>query len=242
MNIMKHADLFNKNTMTVFTDASCIKIHPDDKKYLTSSAVQVYIADRIISSEVYLFKESTISIAELFAVYKGVLSAYQLLNENIQITHLFSDSSYSISGLTDWLKKWVYSGKDTVFYNSKSIDVANQQFYHAIISFINYYSFNIRFHKVRGHIDINIISEVEKAGHYINTNNYLFKENNLDENCIYTICKRNNLVDNLANSTLMGNLSNAESFQSTKDVLPIYFLDTTASNYLHYINNIKYNI
>lgn len=250
MQIMTENDLFNDDIVTIFTDASSIVSPYPYNRYITSSGVMVYIGNNLVHSSVYLFKDSTISIAELFAVQQGVRIGYQIAKENRKnISFLFSDSSYSISGLTNWLQNWVNNSINCVFINSSRQEVSHQHIFQSIISFINYYNYNIRFVKIKGHIHENNNTDFDfldlkffNACKYINTKNYVFNSVNLTSNAINIIAKRNNLVDQLAASSIE-NLPHdcISNLPSAVESFPIQFLDIDKIGYENYIKNIKYS-
>lgn len=228
-------DLFNDNIVSIFTDASSKR--QNNGKYTTASAVMIYIGQQLVQSNVFVFKDSTISIGELFAVYQGIIMGYEISKiHDKEISFLYSDSKYAISGLTEWLSGWVTNSQDNVFINSSFREVANQKFFHAAVSFIFNNNYNIRLVKTRGHVDNE--ASLKTAIKYINSENYVFNDVSLNDQTVREISDKNNLVDVLARDSISGEL-NMSFIPSAENIFPIYFMNTTFSVFCNYANNIS---
>lgn len=238
MQLLTTQELFNDNIVTIFTDASSIS--QENGRYLTSSAVAVFIGYRMIKSCEFIFKDSTISIAELFAVYQGVKMGYEVAQEyGIKTSFLFSDSKYSIDGLTEWLGSWVKKSHNGVFVNSNKTEVAHQHIFQSIMYFINNTNYNIRFVKIKGHV--NTEKELCNAINYINKNNYVFRSVRIDYHTVDEISRRNDLVDMISRESITGlPKSFISRIPSASNAFPIQFLGIGFEDYIKYINNIKY--
>ena len=238
MEVLTLPELFNDEIITVFTDASSIA--QKHGKYITASAVVVFLGNKIINTGVYSFKDSTISVAELFAVYQGVIMGYQVAKYyDKKISFLFSDSSFAISGLTNWLQSWIMKHDDGLFYNSSGGIVAHQHLFQSVISFINMTEYNVRLVKIRGHVSTD--NNLSKAITYINNNNYAFSSVFLQRTVVHEISRRNNLVDEIARKSITDMTEEQQlSLPSAESAFPVHFLGINSADYNKYIKLINY--
>ena len=240
MNLISKEDIFNNKIVNIFTDASSFL--QENGKYITCSSVMVYVGDQLIRSEKLVFRDSTISIAELFAVYRGIVLGYEVSKLfNIEISFLFSDSAYSICGLTEWLESWVRNSSNGIMMNTSNKEVANQKIFHEAISFIVKKKYNIRLVKIRGHVDNS--DDMIKAIRYINDKNYVFRHVKVDKNTVEEISKRNNLVDADAKKAAAYCFRlDRKSIPQASLIFPIHFFETTWEVFEEYCYYIKLNI
>lgn len=199
MNEIGVNEIFNERNFTVFTDASSIR--QPNGKYITSSAYMIYIGDNLIGSGVHIFRDSTISIGELYAVLQGVYNSFILYNElKPTNVYLFSDSKYSISSLTEWFPRWAKESIDGCLMSYSGKEVMNQQIIQSIISFILLNNYEIKLLKIRGHVENE--KKLTVAKEYIEKNNLIFQRRGISESVNNKICYLNNMVDLLARNSI----------------------------------------
>ena len=74
--MINEKDIFNENTLVVFTDGSIYTTH--DGKVISSSGSIIIHGDNVMYNEPIILKESTNNIAELIAIYTGLYKTISL--------------------------------------------------------------------------------------------------------------------------------------------------------------------
>ena len=100
---MRKIDLFNDNSVCIFTDASLCK--KDNITYICSG-VCVYMNDLLVNQVYEILVDCTIQQGELYAILLGVREAVKYTNIFKSI-RLFSDSLTSILALRERLFRWI---------------------------------------------------------------------------------------------------------------------------------------
>lgn len=192
-------NIFNQNTLNIFTDASIIK---ENGNFTAASGYISIIGKDIVDSDVKHLISATNNIGELVAIKMGVTSAIHLksMYPNITTINLFSDSKISIFSLREWIFNWVKKVKDRVMYNSSNIPVENQHYILSIIYLILENDLSINFYHLKSHC---IISN-EK--HIYAFKRSFVKENrlscNISDQLVYEFIKNNSFIDNIVYRSL----------------------------------------
>lgn len=109
----------------------------------------------IYAYEKLKFEPNTNNKAEIYAIIKGLflLENNYTLNNNFVKDKLtiYSDSAYTINGITNWINGWRANG----WINSKKEPVKNKELWQELDNAIEYFKnyFDIEFVKVKGHSD-----------------------------------------------------------------------------------------
>ena len=101
------------------------------------------------------FKPNTNNKAEIYAVIRGLellFKNYNPFDSNDFVKNkliIYSDSSYLINGITNWINGWRANG----WINSKKEPVKNKEFWENLDNKIKFFEqeFDIEFVKVKGH-------------------------------------------------------------------------------------------
>lgn len=240
-------DLFNNNTIVVFTDGS---VYKDNQNTTYSSSANILAhKNTIYNSNPLILKESTNNIGELMAIYQGIYNAYSLYNIlikkgiEIKYIYLFSDSKYCIDGLTSWLIKWVYNqiNKELIGYSGKP--VINQNIFQNIIQLILQLKIPIRLFKTRGHMDCNSKnreSNFNKLRNYLHLSNYdILSMDICDDILIDILIKLNTKVDQNAYS-VFANKDLCLNTICANNAFPIQYMGITKSQLKEYFNIINF--
>ena len=226
----KLPDLFNNNTVNIFTDSSVTT--KNGVTYSSSGAIAVYGKGAIVDRDVLILRDSTNNIGELLAVFLGLLLMVKLRPTfSDQKYNLFSDSSFSIRGLTDWLPNWYRNSIDEVFMNSSHREVSHYLIFQIIIRFIVNNNLNITMNRVRGHIDTRSDKQIKIATDYFNHSNYIAENKPFAESTVEAISFYNNYIDEYTRDQFNSNkkeysieqLFPMEIIHMDQDILSKYF-------------------
>ena len=234
--MLQVGDIFNKNTINIFADASVFKtglIKQDGKEYMITCPGMVAVAtnpvEHIIIDNACYVEPGTNNSGEIKAIRLGIMAALKY-RDCFQTINLFSDSGICMQGLRTWIKGWVNNQVDGILYSSSGSEVVNQTTFKNIIYDIIQNNLNINLYHQRGHVNINNIDSIKKA------KNDFIKFNNLncdvDLNLITQISYFNNLVDDMTRKHL-------QAYDNTQ---PIVYVSPAMSrnNYINKQNMNKY--
>lgn len=115
------------------------------------------------------FNPNTNNKAEIFAITQGL----NLLYENYKVTEnefvkpilkIYSDSAYTINGITNWINSWRANG----WINSKKEPVKNKELWQELDNLVEITKkyFDIEFIKVKGHVGIELNEECDRLANY----------------------------------------------------------------------------
>lgn len=183
--------------LEVYTDAS-IKTYPNGRTFGCSGAICPTTGESIYS----INPDTTNNKSELRAIYIGVQLIKDIIDRNPMYNeiYLYSDSQFSIFGLTKWMYGWSRTLKDNVIYGSNKEPVKNQQMFYEILTFLCIHNIKINFRHQSGHVNFNDAMSLMNA-------NEVFRKSNgyyLNERDIYKISFYNDLVDKSTRSKLEG--------------------------------------
>jgi len=202
---MKLTDIFNDNSVCIFTDSS-FKNMSNDKNIavgITAPSICIYIGTDIVYQDFYILHNSTTQQGELYAILMGVMKSY--LYKDYKNIRLFSDSQVSIFGIRDRIFKWVRSTKEGKNILGENGSIKNQDYIMDIVYYILYNNIPIEFYHVKGHVKKSYDSILKAKNTFKNSNNIIEA---VDDALIYMISSANNYVDNYSTDMLYSNLNN----------------------------------
>lgn len=199
---MHYNNIFNNNTINVFTDGSVIT-NPITNETIGCPGSLIVKTDNdnseVIDTNFIIIRNATNNITELYAILLGLYSVVYLdLHKKYNI-NLFSDSQLCINSLRTWIFNWVNNMHDNVMYGSAGTPVSNQQIISHIISFIYTNEIKINLYHQKGHVT-STKDSIKNACSVFMTSNKLF---NVDERFIIKISDFNNEIDILTKRELI---------------------------------------
>jgi len=220
---MNYEDIFNKNTLNIFTDASISKIGNETVgcSGCIATTTDNYGKSIIVDEFYFINRDTTNNDSELKAIHAGIYKAIQYRNNYKQI-NLFSDSLVSVKGLKEWIFNWINNMKLGVLYGSSG-EVKNQELIKSIISDIITSQLQIKIYHQKGHIKINDYDDLLKA------QRIFLRENNITAplELIKDLCYYNDIVDNTSRQRLLIYVSDkTQSLQLQKNPIS-HLIDTT---------------
>lgn len=182
-------------TLEIFTDASIRKF---DKRTFGCSGA---IAPLENVAKYTINPDSTNNRSELVAVYLGIQLAIEIRNNNpTKYTdfYIYSDSQFSIFGLTKWIYGWIRTSKNGIMYGSNGQPVKNQDLFKMILSYLVLNKIKIHFFHQAGHVKYTNIKALQAANEVFHTSNgfYLRPED------IFKISFYNDIVDKTSRAKL----------------------------------------
>ena len=203
---MKLNDLFNEESICIFTDSS-FKNESKNKNIAigtTAPAVCIYNGMNLIMQDFKILHNSTTQQGELYAILIGVMKSY--LYRNFKYIRLFSDSQVSIFGIRDRIFKWVRETNEGKNILGENGNIKNQNYIMDIIYYILSNNIPIELYHVKGHVkkSYDSISHAKKVFQISNNIN-----ENIDDALIYMISDANNDVDNFSTRMLNQYINNS---------------------------------
>lgn len=185
---MNYNNIFNRQTLNIFTDASKKTINnismgcPGYVLVGTDEEGKSYIIEQGSTIEY----NSTNNNSEYKAILLGLEAALKYRN-NYSFINLFSDSKISVYGLREWfINNWsIYQGQ----LIGSSGPVSNQDVICRIIHFIMDNNFRVNLYHQKGHVNDKIL---EKAINVFKESNYL---SYVDPKLVAVISYYNDIVD-----------------------------------------------
>ena len=189
-------DIFNPETLNIFTDASIKTIKNIDETLGCPGAICVGTnlngSTYIIDEAYFIERHATNNSSEIKAVSLGISKALQYRN-NFKYINLFSDSMICIHGLREWLYNWLRCIYNGTMYSSSGKPVANQQTFASILNTIVMNNLYINLYHQKGHVSvINNDSLINAANVFKKTN---FIQDDISLDLISLLSGYNNMVD-----------------------------------------------
>lgn len=177
--------------LEICADAST-KTYSNKRVFGCSGVIEI----NSMQEEYLISPDSTNNRSELLAVYLGCKLAKKLVEqygkENIEDIILYSDSQFSIFGLTRWMDDWILSSaNDGIMYSSSGKAVSHQELFKMIIIYLMSNHLKIHMRHQLGHVNINSEYMLAKANRLFKTSNGYF----LKPEDIYKISYYNNYID-----------------------------------------------
>ena len=200
-------DLFNENSICIFTDSS-FKNMSNDKNVaigVTAPTICIYKKFELIEQDFKILYNSTTQQGELYAILLGVMKSN--LYRNYKHIRLFSDSQVSIFGIRDRIFKWVRATKEGKQFLGENGYIKNQDYIMNIIDYILSNNIPIEFYHVKGHVKKSYESLINAKRVFQTSNNI---NGYIDDALIYMISDANDIVDNYSTEILNKNIHNPE--------------------------------
>lgn len=218
--------LFNPDTLNIFTDASTIEIDKTQGLYRTSAGAVCVMTSpdgetRIINEVCTVIENSTNNFGELFGIYSGVLKALEYRYQFNRI-NIISDSQFAVYGLTRWIWNWRNNIQDDMYMNSSGKEVVNQDLFKRIINLILYNGLYINIYHQKGHC----------LNHPGRSKRTFFTSNGIELNLVESrlIGKYNDYVDRYSRKQLQ--------IKGADIVFPLYYYgDFNKGSYRKLVNN-----
>lgn len=195
--------------LNIFTDASITKTIYGET---IGCAGAICMENRnIVKYEI--FRDSTNNISEISAIKLGVLIALEN-RDSFDKFNIWSDSQWSVFGLTKWIKSWTNNAIDYRLINSSGEYVKNQQIFLSIIKLIVDNNIPINFYHIKGHVTPSSIKSIDHA------TSVFYKSNGIriSRDKIYSAVQMNNLVDNTTRK-LLDRWKTVEPIKLTRGVI-----------------------
>lgn len=162
--MLQYKDIFNPETLNIFTDASIKKIGDETLGCPGVVCVITYYngSNDILDTAYYVERYATNNSSEIKAISLGVAKALQY-RHRFKTINLFSDSRICIQGLREWIFNWVNCINNGMMCSSSGEPVANQNTFASIVHTILANDLKINFYHQKGHVSINSKSSVDKA-------------------------------------------------------------------------------
>lgn len=187
-------EIFNRNTLNIFTDAS-VKV---GDRPVACTGYQSYINTSIVDTNTQYVETSSPDIAELNAIKMGILSAIRIKNSNPKVTsiNLFSDSRNCIL----WLKEitWFNSTSSGVLKIPKNIYKEHKIYLLDIVDLIILNRLEINLYYIKGHYNRDDLTKFKNS--FVRINELSFT---ITDDLAALIVKNNTVVDNMVYTKLM---------------------------------------
>lgn len=235
---LKYNDIFNKDTLNIFTDASIVKV--SEETIGCPGVVMVAMNEQnmleVIHTQEFIVNHSTNNDSEIRAIHAGILCGLGYINKFKNI-NLFSDSNICIQGLKDWIFNWINCINNNIMYSSSGMPVANQEVFLAIVNTIVNSNFKINLYHQKGHVNINNKSSLIKA------KNSMLRSNKLDDidmDLIIQLSVYNDMVDLLTKDLLKNYIMTYKYEERKKTMFVLSDLGYTTCKISDY-KNLIYN-
>lgn len=184
----------------IFTDASIITtVHNET---IGCSGAICMEDNNLNKFEIH--RDSTNNISEISAIRLAVELA---IENNLSYVNIWSDSQWSIFGLTKWIKSWFNNMDNYILKNSSGESVKNQQIFLSIIKMIINNKIHVNFYHIKGHVNVYDIKSINHAISVFNKSNGI----SISREKMYHAVNMNNMVDMQTRTML----------QNFKDVPPM---------------------
>ena len=231
---MKLKDLFNEESICIFTDSSFKNLSKDKNIAIgvTAPAVCIYNGTNLIDQTFNILHNTTTQQGELNAILLGVMKSY--FYRNYKHIRLFSDSQVSIFGIRDRIFKWVRLTNEGQNILGDNGTIKNQDYIMDIIYYILSNNIPLELYHVKGHVKQSY-SSISHAKKVFQSSNYI--NENIDDALIYMMSEANNTVDKYSTDMLNQNLYNP--IYDTSNLKPCISLGYTRFDTKKYYDLIK---
>lgn len=188
-------DIFNKESINIFTDASIY--HLANGEYMGAPGCIVVYDNQVIETDCYITDDTTNNNSEIKAIRLGVTHALKY-NGKYKL-RLFSDSQICVFGLREWIYKWKVDKTGATLISTSGTPVANQDIFLEVANYIVMNNLEIELFHQRGHIALTSPDSVIKATDDFNRFNY---NCNADIELVKQLSYYNNMVDDMTRQHL----------------------------------------
>lgn len=185
--ILKKLDMFNKNSICIFTDASYTNFNGTNS---VCSGACVYFKDLLIDQTFDIMHNSTVQKGELHAILLGVQKAFEY--RNYKSIRIFSDSQTSIFAIRDRIFNWIRRNKNENILGEDGT-IQNLEFIMDIIYEILSNGIRIEFYHVKGHVKTNDYDSIKNAKKVFMESNHIAIP--VEDELIYSLAIGNDQVD-----------------------------------------------
>lgn len=191
---MKKRDLFNEESICIFTDAS-FRRNKDCPSNVavgtTAPAYCVYRGDCCIEQGFHILHNSTSQQGEFYALLLGVMAAYKY--RSYPHIRIFADNQNAVLGVREWIFKWVRetsNGRHTLGDDGR---ISNQDYLMDIVYTIISNNMYLELYHIKGHVDIKSWESVRNARDMFERSNPFVGM--AEDALIYQLAMGNNVVD-----------------------------------------------
>lgn len=193
--------------INIFTDASIITTSYNET---IGCAGAICMEDHNLN-KFEIHRDSTNNISEISAIRIAVELA---LENNLSEVNIWSDSQWSIFGLTKWIGSWITNMDNYILKNSSGESVKNQQIFLSIIKTIIDNNLHVNFYHIKGHVFAKDIKSIDKATSVFYRSNGV----RISRDKIYHACIMNNMVDNETRNRLQ-EFRNVQPISLTRGII-----------------------
>ena len=197
-------DIFNEESINIFTDASILKL--PNGEYMGAPGCVVVHNDQILESSVFITDDTTNNNSEIKAIRLGVQAALKY-KDHFPCIRLFSDSQICVFGLREWIYKWKTDSTGSTLLSTSGTPVANQEIFLEIANYIVLNNLEIELFHQRGHIALTNPDSFIKATDDFNKFNY---NCGADIELVKKLSYYNNMVDEMTRSHLQAKYFEAQ--------------------------------
>lgn len=182
MKVLKKWNIFNDQSISIFTDASFKAFGKYNGLGTVCSGACVYNNDILIDQQYFIDTNKTVQQGELYAILMGISMMYKYRNfKNIR---LFSDSQTSIFAIRDRIFKWLNLQKKYGGVLDEGGEIKNVNYIMNIVHTLLANNIPIELYHVKGHVNVNSNDSV------INAINVFRSSNNINLNIDYDLIKQ----------------------------------------------------
>lgn len=169
MKSLKRYNIFNDNSISIFTDASFKASHKNSGIGRICSGACVYNNGILIDQAYYIDDNKTVQQGELYAINMGISLAYKYRNfKNIR---LFSDSQTSIFAIRDRLFRWLKLQRKYGGILEDEGEIKNVDYIMNIVHSLLAVNVPIELYHVKGHVNVNSSDSLINALKVFKTSN-----------------------------------------------------------------------
>jgi ribonuclease HI len=216
----------NYETLNIFSDGSFIKNRRGDIGGFAAIGVCMYDIVHTKYKGWTSRDPFSINVMELLAL-KEAISIGFLLRDKYSTINIFSDSSYAVSSVKNYIYKWTYDPENCVYYTGGKQEASNiELIYEISINLINLMKLvpNVNLYFIKGHIntfgDINLIKDATERFKKLNN-----IKDKVDYNLIRYLSNYNDIADDFAKRGAK------EATYNCNMHLPIQFIPQNINDY-----------
>lgn len=169
----------------IFTDASIITSSSNE----TIGCAGAICMENNSLNKFEIYRDSTNNISEISAIKLAVKLA---IENNLSEINIWSDSQWSVFGLTKWIRSWISNMDNYILKNSSGDPVKNQQIFLSIMKLIIDKNLRVNFYHIKGHVNPYDIKSINHAISVFNRSNGI----SISREKMYHAVNMNNMVDN----------------------------------------------
>lgn len=192
---------FTPLTLNIFTDAS---VRNMNYGFDSASGFVAMMGNEKLAEQIQINRNTTNNFGEIYAIQMAVQLAFDVrrsMSKQPKYINIFSDSLISVKGLREWFDGWTLDDNGYLL-NSSGEKVANQNIIASIMNMIITYNIDVSFFHIKGHINFNKDSEVEKALSKFEQHNGTVGIGKIGKDTMRRMLECNDYVDNATRESL----------------------------------------